>query len=244
MGTVYKIHPAIGIARVGNHPTAFFVGPESPGSPGVEIDAKGRETPDDRGQLKLLGEVTADDAMIEWKVDLCNRKAALDHDAAFGHPARPRNTDIADRDSLVIRNPKPVTISGKSQPAKEFNGKFLGKKVYLGELQTDSKGRLLVLGGRGKSEFVSDEKVPLTDFANNDRWHDDVSDGPVSAVITLPGQEPVVVHHASWVAVAPPDFAPGVESIVTLYDVAFQAAIEKGALKPDDVPSSGGTSSR
>jgi len=45
MGTVYKIHPAIGIARVGNHPTAFFVGPESPGSPGVEIDAKGRETP-------------------------------------------------------------------------------------------------------------------------------------------------------------------------------------------------------
>ena len=25
---VYKIHPAIGIARVGNHPDAFFVGPE------------------------------------------------------------------------------------------------------------------------------------------------------------------------------------------------------------------------
>jgi len=24
-----KIHPAIGIARVGNHPTEFFIGPET-----------------------------------------------------------------------------------------------------------------------------------------------------------------------------------------------------------------------
>jgi hypothetical protein len=261
MGVVYKIHPAIGIARVGNHKDAFFIGPELLGSPGVEIGPKGREMQvlrykkdgltkrqaarfrvfsfeqDDRGGLKLIGEVTSDDAKIEWKVDLCNRKAALDRNPALGHPAQPRNTDIADRDSLVIRNPKPVTIAGKSQPAKEFNGKFLGKKVHLGELRTDAKGRLLILGGRGQSGFVSDQHVHLNDFANNDRWYDDVADGPVSAVITLPGQEPVVAHHASWVAVAPPDFAPGVESIVTLYDVAFQAAIEKGALKPDDVPS-------
>ena len=34
MATVYKIHPAIGIARVGNSPTAFFIGPETPDSPG------------------------------------------------------------------------------------------------------------------------------------------------------------------------------------------------------------------
>ena len=28
MATVYKIHPAIGIARVGNSPDEFFIGPE------------------------------------------------------------------------------------------------------------------------------------------------------------------------------------------------------------------------
>jgi len=28
MATVYKIHPAIGIARVGNSPAEFFIGPE------------------------------------------------------------------------------------------------------------------------------------------------------------------------------------------------------------------------
>src|SRR5262249_24753166 len=50
-------------------------------------------------------------------------------------------------------------------------------------------------------------------------------------------QEPVAVHHPSWVAVGPPDFAPRIDAIITLYDVAFQAAVEKGALHPDNVPS-------
>jgi hypothetical protein len=183
-----------------------------------------------------VGEVTADEAKIEWKVNLCNRKAALDHKPDSGHPAGPRNTDIADRDSLIIKNLQPVSISGKNQAAKEFNGRFLGQPVYLGELRTDSKGRLLVLGGRGDSASVPSGK-PLPSFANNNRWHDDVSDGPVSAVITLPGQDAVVAHHPSWVTVAPPDFAPLIDSIVTLYDVAFQAAVDKQALKPDPKPS-------
>ena len=89
----------------------------------------------------------------------------------------------------------------------------------------------------------SSESVPpgedLPSFANNDRWHDDVADGPVTAVVTLAGQAPVAVHHPSWVVVAPPDFAPAINSIVTLYDVAFGAAIEKGALKLDPLPSFG-----
>src|SRR5262245_3402675 len=103
MGTVYKIHPAIGIARVGDHPSAFFIGPERPRSPGVEIGRDQIETPltsykeggkvkrqaarfrvfrfhqDDTGGLQLVGEVTADEAKIDWKVNLVNRKAALDH---------------------------------------------------------------------------------------------------------------------------------------------------------------------
>lgn len=260
MGTVYKIHPAIGIARVGNHPSAFFVGPEADGSPGVEIAANGDETTvvqykdggkikrqaarfrvfrfqqNDAGDLGLVGEVTADDAKIEWKVDLCNRKAALDHSPTPSHPAEPRNTDVADRNSLIIRNPSPVTISGKNQAAKEFNGSFLNTPVFVGELRTDGKGRLLVLGGRGTSASVPPGQ-DLPTFANNDLWHDDVSDGPVTATVALPGQDPVVVHHASWVTVGPPDFAPLINSIVTLYDVAFQAAVDKGALKPDATPS-------
>lgn len=256
MATVYKIHPAIGVARVGNSPTAFFIGPESPGSPGVEIGAGGTETAltqykhnglvkrqaarfrvfaydqDLAGNLTLVGEVGAD-AHVEWTVDLVNRKAALDRDVG---PAGPRNVGITDRDSLIIRGPQPATISGASQPAHQVKGTFLGKEVYLGELRTDDDGHLIVLGGRGASGSVPPGQ-PLESFISSDRWHDDVSDGPVTATVTLPGQTPVVVHEQAWVVVAPPDFAPPVGPIVSLYDIAFQAAISKGALQPEARPS-------
>jgi hypothetical protein len=259
MGIIYKIHPAIGIARVGNHPSSFFIGPEAVGSPGVEVDLNWNETQleryknggaikrqaarfrvfrfnqDDTGNLQLVGEVTSADAKIEWKVDLCNRKAALDHQPAPGHPSGPRNPGVTDRNSLIIRNPTAISISGERQGPKEFNGKFLEKDVYLGELRTDAQGRLVVLGGKGKSE--SPTGADLSTFANNHGWHDDVADGPVTATVTMRGQDPVVVHHPSWVTVGPPDFAPGINSIVTLYDVAFQAACDKGALKPEATPS-------
>jgi hypothetical protein len=256
MATVYKIHPAIGVARLGNHETAFFVGPEGPGSLGVEIDADDTERPlagykkdggvkrqaarfrvfaydqDTSGDLRLLGEV-GPEARVEWSVDLCNRKAAFEGEVG---PAGPRNLDIADRDRLVIRGARPATVAGPAQKAEEVGGEFLGEEVYLGEICTDGAGRLLVLGGRGRSGSVP-PGVEITEFANNDRWFDDVSDGPVSATVTLPGQDPVAVHEPAWVVVGPPDFAPGIDSAVSLYDIAFQAAIDKAAIRPAARPS-------
>ena len=223
MAIVYRIHPAIGVARLGNHETAFFVGPEGPGSAGVEIDAGGGERPltgykedgrvkrqaarfrvfaydqDSSGDLRLVGEV-GPDAHVEWGVDLVNRKAAFEGPL---RPARPRNTDIADRSRLVIRGLRPVTVAGAAQKWEPVRGRFLGEEVYLGEILTDDAGHLLVLGGRGTSGSVP-PGVEITNFANNDRWYDDVSDGPVSATVMLPGQEPVVVHDSAWVVVAPP----------------------------------------
>ena len=258
MAKVYKIHPAIGVARVGNSPSKFFVGPELLGSPGMDIGTNGAEAAVTKyksggkikrqaarfrifeyekvgNKLTLTGEVT-DPAVIEWKVDLVNRKAALDHAVGNNHPAQPRNTSVTDRDSLIIRDPRERTIVGKSQSGVPFDqGQFLGQTAYLGELRTDAKGRLLVLGGRGASASVP-PGLDLPEFANNDGWHDDVSDGPVTAVITLPGQPPKPVDAPAWVVVAPPDFAPGVGGIVTLYDVAFQAAIEAGFLKAPAKP--------
>jgi len=58
----------------------------------------------------------------------------------------------------------------------------------------------------------------------------------VTATIMFPGQPAQNVDPA-WVTVAPPDFAPGIGGIVTLYDVAFQAAIEAGFTKPAAKPS-------
>lgn len=126
----------------------------------------------------------------------------------------------------------------------EFVGTFKhGTSVYLGELSTDDAGRLIVLGGRGTSRPVDEHGKPLehpeekwiVHYANNDDWHDDVSDGPITATVRLraSGEEierDVEVRGGAWIVVAPPDFAPDVTNLVTLYDVMEEVAIEKPSL--------------
>ncbi|SDD09359.1 Iron-containing redox enzyme [Bradyrhizobium brasilense] len=125
----------------------------------------------------------------------------------------------------------------------DFVGKFKhGKDVYLGELATDDYGRLIVLGGRGVSEPVDANGQPLATpedkwivhYANNNDWHDDVSDGPVTARVRLRKDKgegrTLEVRGGAWVIVAPPDFAPDVTNLVTLYDVMEEVALEVPSL--------------
>lgn len=107
-----------------------------------------------------------------------------------------------------------------------FNtGRFLGKRVYLGEIRTDHSGRLLVVGGRGKS--FSPDGQPLTTFANNYGWTDDTSDGPVTARVRL-GSDEIPVDPA-WGVVAPPNYASALAAdCCTLYDVVSQTMIDLG----------------
>ena len=59
---------------------------------------------------------------------------------------------------------------------------------------------------------------PVT-FANNDGWHDDTSDGPVRATVTL-GNTAYVADPA-WVVTAPPNYGPDIVTPQTLYDVLY-----------------------
>jgi hypothetical protein len=117
-------------------------------------------------------------------------------------------------------------------------GRFKGTVVPLGEIRCRSDGRLLVLGGFGRSGFVraNGEPSPINDFANNSDWFDDVSDGPVRATVTTPDK---VRHEAepAWVIVAPPDFAPGVTNFRTLYDVVHDVAVRRGWTEIPEKPS-------
>jgi hypothetical protein len=65
----------------------------------------------------------------------------------------------------------------------------------------------------------------LVTYANNDAWCDDVSDGPVQATVRLHGAAARLRAEAAWVIVAPPDFAPPVENVITLYDVVYNAMV-------------------
>ncbi len=239
------IHPGIGIARVGNSPTEYFIGPETPTMPPVTSDGLFK---DPQGRIRrqvakfriygldadgnVVKEVTADDAAINWTVHLANKKAVwFDFESALDIPtAQPttrRNAKFAgDRMDLLI-DPGPRSVAGKNAQALFDSGKFLGTTVPLGEIRTDNAGNLLVFGGFGTSASPSNK--PITGF-NNIEWYDDVSDGPVSATVTI-GDQPIPVTSA-WVIVAPPDYAPGIKSVVTMYDIAYQVAIEQRWIKP------------
>ena len=243
---VYRIHPGIGVARIGSSPTEWFIGPEAPGvtplPTGPFRDPHGlikRQAARFRifeyrvaadGRLAGVREITAADASITWTVRLVNRKAAGE---IFPPGAGTlRNPRVLDRASLVI-NSGSQSVGGVAQSVT-MAGKFRGREVPLGEIRTDDAGRLIVLGGFGQSEYVGNEPRSIHNFANNDDWYDDVSDGPVAATVKVPGRDPISADPA-WVTVAPPDYAPEINNVTTLYDQALNAATR---LDPAVVPSS------
>jgi L-Lysine epsilon oxidase N-terminal/L-lysine epsilon oxidase C-terminal domain len=192
----------------------------------------------------VVRELTANDAKIEWRVHVANSKAAwynfeqaLDIPASQGKVPHQtygianirRNAAVPpkDRSKLGI-DPGPRTIAGVDINADGSDrryaldtGKFFDRTVYLGELRTDGAGHLIVLGGRGTS--ASANGLDPTQFANNDTWYDDASDGPVDAHVDVDGKSLPVT--GAWVIVAPPNYAPGIQSIITGYDLVLEAAI-------------------
>ncbi|MBL8213779.1 MAG: LodA/GoxA family CTQ-dependent oxidase [Bryobacterales bacterium] len=245
------IHPAIGIARVGNSPDGFFVGPELPwptAAPEGGYKDPAGAIKRQAARFRIYGydesgcvteELTAADAEIRWTVHVANKKAAwynfnlaLDIPAAV--PCTRRNPEyLGPRRADLVIDPGPRSISGPWQDAQRFDtGTFLGRPVYLGELRTDEEGRLLFLGGHGVSGAVLHNR-PAIDFANNDGWFDDIADGPVTAEVLIGGQ--VIPVDPAWVVVAPPNYAPEVISIQTMYDVIYDASLGSLIAPPPSV---------
>ena len=242
------IHPSIGIARVGNSPDEYYFGPEIPGglpiAPDGYKDASGamkRQAARFRifgldAQGQVVRELTAQEATIRWTVHLANKKPSwYDFETALdipeAEPTTRRNPEYRRilRHALMIE-PGPRRVAGRNDSTRPFDtGRFLGQPVYLGEIRTDDQGRLLVLGGRGRS--FSTNNLPLTTFANNEGWTDDTSDGPVTARVRLGSFELPV--DPAWVIVAPPNYAPALPTdFGTLYDVIYQTMIELGWVTP------------
>lgn len=285
-----KIHPAIGIARVGNDLTQFFLGPEIPrqgpvgAADGVGTSVasgpfSGFKTATDKvkGQAQrfyLFSHTQTGDPVeinldtpgvkaIEWGVHLANKKAAffqfgglLGQDATNVYsPATNRRNPGEDLKRLVIDPDKPQKISGRNQGPLQIDfklkgpkanwpiHKFTGKVVigFLGALHTDAKGRVVVRGGRGltrpfegTAKDLATGTPDITNFANNNKWLDDVSDGVVTAKITLNNGRTVQAQ-AAWVLVGPPDYAPGIHQVVTLYDLLWDVAAHNTSIPIPDL---------
>lgn len=237
------IYPGIGIARVGNSESEYFIGPEVDNPPPrPEGFYK-----DDQGALKrqaarfriygydkdgnVVREITADESTsIRWRVQVANTKPAWYQfnfvmDRPFSIPSRLRNANYrGDARKKLSITPPPSTIEGIDLDGSDnqIRGEIMGIDVYLGELRTDNKGRLIFLGGHGKAgSWVQPNSA--VNFGNNDGWWDDVSDGPVHAELTLDGRE--IPVSSAWVACTPPKPAPDVKSIVSLYDLIYDTYV-------------------
>src|SRR5215212_3431558 len=227
MATVFKIHPAIGIARVGNSPDDFFIGPErigeEPNPAGGFKDAQCR-VKRQGARFRIfahqddgtVNEIDYAEAEITWNVHLVNKKAT--------HPDRNNSESAGD---LTI-NPGDRTLTGPNQRQVFDNGeiKFSGApvtKVPLGEIRSDTDNHLIVLGGFGKS--ASPLGSGISTFFGNEDWYDDVSDGPVTATIKLRADNSTPAVAGAWVIVGPPKFAPHQQSVITLYDRVLHAMI-------------------
>jgi len=256
------IYPALGISRVGGSQKWFYA-PELPGVPAnpeggfkdgsslikkqvqrfrvFAFDAEGR----------VIKELTAADAKIEWRVHVANTKAAWygfvnahDNGAnAPGMPTRMRNQYFASneqREKMLVIDPGAVTISGTEvnwtgeDSAYAMKGRFWDSvDVGLGQVRTDADGRLLVVPADGISR--SPRGTAITNFADNDGWHDDWCDGPVDAKVTLPDGQ-VLDADGAWIACVGPDFAPEIPSISTLYDVIENMNWEQKWVEPPATP--------
>ncbi|MFL6197751.1 MAG: LodA/GoxA family CTQ-dependent oxidase [Thermoanaerobaculia bacterium] len=251
------VYPSVGCARVGNSPDEWFLGPEVPGR--VAVPEGGFK--DSRGRIKrqaarfrvygydrdgkIVAELNLDSAKsVEWTVHVANKKAswynynnALDL-PAMAPPIPPQQRNIntlgAARKTLDI-DPGPRAIQGREQKSGELTGHFLKVPVSLGELRTDEAGRLIFLGGIGRSASAVPSN-PIENFSNNAEWFDDISDGWVKARVTL-RDGTVLEAEPGWVFTGPPDFAPGITPLITMWDLMRSVAVEAGWLEAPKEPS-------
>jgi len=187
-------------------------------------------------------------ATVTWTVTMENKKSAVRR--AGDPPIAPtRPQVVADLQSMVIQGGT-RQVSGPNATSAVFHGPFattapngqpFNVDVELGQLRTDAQGRLIVLGGKGFSSAPPNTPIGGpggTTYYRNPKWHDDVADGPVTAEILLtPTSTPIQVEGGAWVIVAPPDYAPGIDGVVTLYDVIYQLGIDHFGLPQPGTPS-------
>jgi hypothetical protein len=201
-------------------------------------------------EISIAGEVTD----IEWRVHLANRKASFfAFHGQFGardnylerttilpgkiiaeDPDRTnlRNAAVpqADRAEKLEIDPGEQSISRVTPATVELkNAKPHIPIDSLGTLLLDDKGRLVVLGGYGQSNSTEHPPRKIDDYANNDTWFDDSSDGSVRARIRFSDGKFIDADPA-WVFVGPPDFAPGIGNVVSLYDTLWDTAVRDVSL--------------
>jgi hypothetical protein len=211
---------------------------------------------------------------IQWTVYLANKKSSWYEfqqlDGEHGYPANHplRNAGITDpnlRQKLIVDpGPRSVSWADKSRRTSTFTrGTAPGTPECfppqdlkpnaidtLGQLMSttdnDGKNRLLVLGGLGNSgsSKAGFGEPFIQNYANNDGWFDDTSDGPVTAslviqVETIDGipappkmQQTIPVNSSAWVITGYPRYAPQIVDLITMDDLVYDVSVRNSNYAP------------
>lgn len=204
---------------------------------------------------------------IQWRVYLANKKSSWyqfrqlegENGYAPGHPRRNPDVTGAARQRLII-DPGPRTVDHRKTRIASFDRD--GGDTYatifppplqphsidtLGTLITDDTGHLLVLGGYGNSgSYLFDEfgQPRIDEYANNDGWFDDTSDGPVMARLMMFSElvqayRFIDVEYPAWCIVGYPAYVPEILDIVTMDDVIEDMGVREFAMRPELYGTSG-----
>lgn len=233
MASTFRIHPAFGVARVGDSDGPGFLGPELPGVPANWNFTTGRfdKFKDDQHRIrrqgvrfrvfefdndgKLVGEAhvgQGEVVAVEWTVHVANRKASFfqfdgpkGEDGDFsGNGLRNEDVPSAQRATLDM-DPGPKSVVGISVGPVALTNPNPKTNATIQDLGDISTDPdgRLLFFG-GHGKTVQLE-ADIDDYVNNDGWFDDVCDGPVSAVVVLKDGARVDATGA-WVSVGPPRF--------------------------------------
>ncbi len=261
-----KIHPAIGVARIGNHSTEFYIGPEVPNGFIKPDEIGGFKSADisDNNALKIkrqgarfrifayyddgqIKELNSDNAEIIWHVKIANTKARGHGFYGVNKPEDPlRNSFVVnevDRKNLALE-PNEISISGKGNSVAFQKVKFRVKETDGTILSSDD----ILLG-----ECKTDEKGRLivlggfghtgavkdhriNRYDDNDYWYDDIADGYVKAQVKIIETGEKMGATDAWVLCAPPKYVPAMKTVVTLYDTLFNKHWHDGSIQADEKP--------
>lgn len=146
----------------------------------------------------------------------------------FSRMAKPTHAD-ANGDIQTIGS---YPVSFPDDHFDMFNAQ--GTINTLGELTIEKEtGRLLVLGGYGRASGIEKAGTPppLNSDLDNDSWFDDVSDGPVNAVVLFTDDSSAPVLGA-WVVTTDPAYAPQTRNVVTTWDDVYNTWVQELGLVP------------
>lgn len=205
----YRIHPAVGIARMGNSSTTYFLANEKPRQPIAPVQATIPGQPDKRavGIRDADGNLCKQGARFRvfcYEYDLVPvvgvgppaigalqrvwECTPADYDITWtvqvaNHKAQAKGTPLL---SAKRKNdPDPVTLpNAPASGLRTFTGKPSGR-LSLGSCFVDGAGRLVVLGSDGKAKrFEAGATAQTPEELFWAGFEDDAADGPVTAQVT------------------------------------------------------------